>query len=123
MGASSDETPSHFVLVKREGISRAGAVLNARKAAEAVLNSRVWPLWKGTRNRRVMKAGDHVAVYLAGPGNQIVIAKAVVSKVTSWSAVRQSPKWGTAFMGGCRMVNAADFKLLTTGHRGEQTHG
>lgn len=79
------EQINHFILIKQASYNKAGKTLTARQAAMALLDAGIWPLWEFTRNRKAMKAGDHVAVYLAGKGNQQVIAKATIVEVSAWS--------------------------------------
>jgi hypothetical protein len=74
----------HFLLIKRDGFSKAGRLLNARDSACALLKARVWPLWQNSRNRRAARAGDRIAVYLSGQGNQVVIATATVERIGEW---------------------------------------
>lgn len=75
----------HFLLIKREGFTKDGALLTPRESALSLLNVGLWPLWKFTRNRKAICAGDQVAVYLSGGRNQTVIAKATVREVCAWT--------------------------------------
>lgn len=75
----------HFLLIKRDGLSRSGARLDAQTSAMQLLNSRVWPLWRRTPNRTRVAAGDAVAIYLAGNGESRVIGRAVVERVGTWN--------------------------------------
>jgi hypothetical protein len=74
---------NHFVLVKQPGFSRAGKQVPARDAAESILKAGFWPLWRNSRNRRAIKKGDQVAVYLGGDSE--VIARATVADVEPWT--------------------------------------
>lgn len=74
----------HFLLMKRDSLSRNGTALSAHEAATALLDAGVWPLWEHTRNRKVIQAGAEVAVYLAG-GNHLVVATAKVASNVPWS--------------------------------------
>lgn len=76
---------NHYLLVKREGVTPEGKILSASESAGLLLQSRIWPLWKATRNRKAVKAADKVAVYLSGHNNQIVIATATVKEQGPWS--------------------------------------
>lgn len=75
----------HFLLIKRDGLARTGARLGAAESALALLNARVWPLWRRTPNRARVAAGDLVAVYLAGAGESRVVASASVERVGLWN--------------------------------------
>ncbi len=83
----------HFILVKREDHSSAGARLSARAAADRLLDALIWPLWAHTPCRKKVRTGDAVAVYLAGPGNRTVIATADVIDKIDWqkSMLRSYP--------------------------------
>jgi hypothetical protein len=83
--ASTETVMQHFLLIKRDGLARSGARLDASQSALALLNARVWPLWRRTPNRARVKAGDMVAVYLAGAGESRVIARARVERVGPWN--------------------------------------
>ncbi len=76
---------THFVLIKREGLARDGRALSALDSAMALLGVGLWPLWEHTRNRKSIRAGAKLAVYLAGQGGQVV-ATAGARDVTPWSA-------------------------------------
>lgn len=77
---------NHYLLVKRECFSSTGKALTARESALALLEAGIWPLWEYTRNRRAIKVGDKIAVYLTGEGNRVVMATASIERVTSWDA-------------------------------------
>ena len=51
------------------------------------LNKCLWPLYRGTKNRRLIKAGDCCLFYLAGrnDGAQHVIASGMVKSTEQWS--------------------------------------
>lgn len=144
----------HFVLIKRDGPDRNGKELSALASAQLLLDAKSWPIWDTMRNRKLLAAGDRLAIYLAGTSE--VFATATISKIDKWNSVHanrypltldgtpvaamildkvqtlQHPvkvrehlqalsfinqdtrKWGVAFMGGCRAVNDADFRILTT---------
>lgn len=74
----------HFLLMKRDSLSRDGKALSAHEAAMALLTAGVWPLWEHTRNRKVIQAGAEVAIYLAG-ANHLVVATAKVTSNVPWS--------------------------------------
>lgn len=86
-------TKQHYLLIKREGFRTDGKALTAHQSALALLEAGIWPLWEHTRNRRAMKAGDEVAIYLSGRGNQVVIASAIVTEIGPWegSIARRYP--------------------------------
>jgi hypothetical protein len=75
----------HFLLIKRDGLSRSGDRLDAAASAMQLINLRVWPLWRRTPNRTRVAAGDAVAIYLAGDGESRVIARAAVERVGTWN--------------------------------------
>jgi hypothetical protein len=78
---------NYYLLIKREAVTPAGAILSARESAIALLEAGVWPLWRHTRNRKAIRAGDQVAIYLSGEDNQVVIATARVREVSDWDRV------------------------------------
>lgn len=79
----------HYLLIKRGGPDASGRDLSASKSAECLLDCGIWPLWEHTRNRKAIKAGDQVAVYLAGSSE--VVATATVRAVEQWtSALRRT---------------------------------
>lgn len=79
---------NHFVLVKQPGFSRAGKQVPARAAAESILKAGFWPLWRNSRNRRAIKQGDQVAVYIAGDSE--VVAQATVADVEPWTRLHET---------------------------------
>lgn len=83
---------NHFVLIKREGHTRDARPITALDSATALLAARLWPLWTHTRNRKAIRPGAHLAIYVAGDGGRIV-ATAVADAVRSWSVelARQYP--------------------------------
>ena len=87
--APATPTPTemrHFLLVKQADLNSTGAPLTARASALILLDQGIWPLWTNTRCRLQVQAGDQVAIYLAGTGNQVVIAAATVANKTPWKA-------------------------------------
>lgn len=76
-----------YLLIKRSGFRRDGARLNARDSALALLTWGRWPIWKGTRNKDRVKAGDRVAVYLAGRGKDTkrTMATAKIQEILPWA--------------------------------------
>lgn len=77
--------PKNYLLIKSSGPDRNGRNLTALASAKLLLDAKTWPLWTKTRNRKVIAAGDRLAVYLAGSSE--VIATAVVSRVEKWNAI------------------------------------
>lgn len=75
---------NHYLLTKREGFNAGGRMISARQCATALLDVGVWPLWEHTRNRAAIRAGDQVAIYLAGDGSSQIMATAEVLKVGQW---------------------------------------
>lgn len=75
----------HFLLIKRDALTRAGLPIDAAQSALLLLNARIWPLWRGTPNRLRVVAGDEVAVYLAGAKESRVIAHVAVERVGPWT--------------------------------------
>lgn len=73
-----------YVLIKGSGYDSKGGKLDARESAMRLLSAKMWPLWDGSRNRKAVKSGDEIAVYLSGAGNQKVIAQATIEKVAPW---------------------------------------
>jgi len=61
--------------------------MSARDIAVARLNIGKWPLYEGTRNRRLIQPGDKCLFYLAGrkKDSQHVIASGEVSSIDNWS--------------------------------------
>jgi len=74
----------HYLLIKGSGRSRTGAPLNSSEAADALLWSRMWPLWEHTRCRKMIEPGDRVAIYCSG-GAAAVIGTARVTGLEPWT--------------------------------------
>jgi hypothetical protein len=85
--------PKHFLLVKHADHTAAGAPIKALDAAMALLDAEMWPLWVRTPCKDLVQPGDRIAVYLAGSGNQVVVASATVDAKQPWSPslARQYP--------------------------------
>lgn len=83
----ADLSRGHFILVKRSGFSSDQIMISATDGAKALLKTGIWPLWKNTRCKNMVRPGHRVLIYLAGPeadcGN--VIASAEVRDVIEWS--------------------------------------
>jgi len=75
----------HYLLIKSDCVSAAGARMSARESAMALINKGYWPLWEHTRNRRAIAAGDKIAIYLSGTGGSEVIATATVDMIAQWN--------------------------------------
>lgn len=76
---------NHYVVIKREGYTPRGEWLSPLESATRLLSARLWPLWQGTRNRSAIRAGDRIAVYLAGQGGSTVVATARVASLGPWT--------------------------------------
>jgi hypothetical protein len=81
---SADKKTSFYLLTKREGFDAGGRMRSARQCALMLLDAGIWPLWMGTRNRRIVSTGDQVAIYLAGAGGSEVIATAEIAEIQPW---------------------------------------
>jgi len=79
----SREGAKHYLLIKRGSPDASGRELSALRSAECLLGCGIWPLWEHTRNRKAIKAGDQVGVYLAGSSQ--VVATANVRAVEHWT--------------------------------------
>jgi len=88
-GKGTKAAPRHFLLIKREGVDAQGRRLSATECTKALLDVGVWPLWEHTLNRLAIKAGAKVAIYLSGPGNQKVVATALVDRVALWTRAHE----------------------------------
>lgn len=77
----------HFLVIKKSGFSSDGKVLTARESTEKLLAAGFWPLWKNTRCKHMIGAGNQLLFYLAGaePGCRAVIAQASVEHVDIWT--------------------------------------
>lgn len=75
----------HYLLIKSDCLSAAGARLSAKESAMALINKGYWPLWEHTRNRKAITAGDKIAIYLSGTGGSAVIATAKVDMIAQWN--------------------------------------
>lgn len=75
---------NHFILIKLPGHSSTGVKLSARLAALKLLECAYWPIFNRTRNKKVMKVDDEVAIYLGGAYNQMVIATAKIGSIEQW---------------------------------------
>lgn len=77
---------SYFLLIKQAGFSKNQESLSAYESAKLLLNSKIWPLWRSTKCRHLVSAGDVVLIYIAGneENSTSVIASATVSSVEAW---------------------------------------
>jgi hypothetical protein len=76
---------NHFLLIKQADHTPDGKKLTASEAASRLLAAGFWPLWSRTPGKNLVAKGDKVAIYLAGPKNQVVFAAAVVGEKTLWT--------------------------------------
>ena len=77
----------HYVFVKQDGYSRDRQWISAYEAARRLLDARMWVFWGSVEGAGRIKAGNRVAIYVAGNGehSQEVIATAFVDKVVLWT--------------------------------------
>jgi len=68
-------------------------LLSATEGAKALLENRIWPLWKNTRCKNIVRPGHQVLIYLAGPESDCgkVFASARVQDVIDWSDRKHRP--------------------------------
>lgn len=78
------EMKNYFVLIKLPGHSSKGVKLSARLAALKLLECGYWPIFNRTRNKKIMKVGDEIAIYLGGAYNQMVVATATIGSIEQW---------------------------------------
>jgi len=77
---------NHFILIKHPSETSKGEVLSAHESCKRLLDWGIWPLFKNTRCRLMVKPGNPVLIYTAGnasDGRQI-IARATVAGITPW---------------------------------------
>jgi len=76
----------HFLLIKRSGFLSNHSAVSATEGAKALLKAGVWPLWRNTKCKNMVRSGHRVLIYLAGPESDCgnVIASAVISGVVDW---------------------------------------
>jgi hypothetical protein len=82
---SSESAPNFFVLVTADAVHASGSRIDAAVIAEHRLRLSKWPIYKNTRNRKLMRRGDIVFVYVGGTrrlGGRI-IARAVIGDIGS----------------------------------------
>lgn len=101
-----------FVLVKLPGFSSDGSKLSARASALKLLECGYWPIFNRTRNKKLMKTGDEIAVYLGGPYNQIIIATATIASIEDWD--RKHARNYPLFMDGIpeKVLNLSSATIL-----------
>lgn len=77
----------HFLVVKKSGFSSDGKLLSAREGTMRLLDVGFWPLWKNTRCKNMIEAGNSLLFYIAGEekGSRSVIARAKVERVEVWT--------------------------------------
>jgi len=74
---------NYFLLIKKDGFSAKGMLLDAETCAKKILDVKFWPLWPRTRNKHNLNAGDEVLVYLAG--TCVIYAKARIKQIDTWN--------------------------------------
>ncbi|MBD0788199.1 hypothetical protein HUO09_17730 [Vibrio sp. Y2-5] len=79
--------PQHYILSKGADLDRHGRSISATEAAKALLEKRIWALSSNASCQDIIKAGDHVYIYLSGKANDSgqVIAKATIDEVKPWT--------------------------------------
>jgi len=77
----------HFLVVKKSGFSSDGKLLSAREGTMRLLDVGFWPLWKNTRCKNMIEAGNSLLFYISGEenGSRSVIARAKVESVEVWT--------------------------------------
>jgi len=78
---------NHYLVMKRSGFTPDGKYMEATESAMALLNARIWPLFKQTPCKNRVKPGQKILVYLAGPDAdcQQVIASVTIDSIAEWS--------------------------------------
>ena len=77
------EGRNFFILVTADNFHPGGRRIEAADIAEHRLRLAKWPIYKNTRNRKIMRAGDIVLVYVGGTrrmGGE-VIARAIIKEI------------------------------------------
>lgn len=75
---------SFFILIAADTPNSRGRIIPANDVVEERLCRGLWPLYSGTRNRKAIREGDVVLMYVAGKRHnaQSIVAEAVVSSNT-----------------------------------------
>jgi hypothetical protein len=78
-GVLETPKPSYFLMVVTDGAGKHSALDLAKRR----LDQGLWPIYKGTRNRRAIAVGDILLIYLGGSKNwsQSVVASAKVKVI------------------------------------------
>ena len=76
-----------YILIKKEGFDPCGNALSADECVRKLLAWKGWPLWERTKNRKSVKAGDRLCIYVTGdtPNKHHVVASATIKTVVQWS--------------------------------------
>jgi len=71
--------PSHFLMIVTDGAAKHSAFDLAKRR----LDQGLWPIYKGTRNRRAMRPGDILLIYLGGSKgwSQSIVASATIESI------------------------------------------
>lgn len=75
---------NYFVLVKLACFAKDGKNVSAYDGAIRLLDSGLWPMYSKTKNIRKVSSGDNIAIYVAGPKYQCIVATAKVASVDIW---------------------------------------
>lgn len=77
----------HFIFIKGDAYLKNGSLISAFEATKLLLNSRIWPLYSSTSNRKSIKQGDLLLFYISGKheNSQRVIAKSCIKAIEPWT--------------------------------------
>src|SRR5690554_4778986 len=85
MATEHNTDTGYYIVVKTESYRKTGALLSSRQAAETLLTAGIWPLWRSSRTRKPIKAGDRVAVCIADATHHKVVATSEVAEIDAWN--------------------------------------
>ena len=74
---------NNYILVATDTESVKGARVSSKEIAAFRIEENLWPLYAGTRNRKMMAPGDRLLIYCGGTraGARSIIASATIDKV------------------------------------------
>lgn len=79
--------PNYYIFIKGDSFLKCGKSVSAYEATVTLLDINIWPLHKGTANRKNIKKGDLVIFYVSGQkyGAKEFLAKAKVDEAVDWN--------------------------------------
>lgn len=90
-----ENNANFYMLIKKSGATKSFTNLTPRDTALMLLNSEIWPLYKNTPCKKMVRQGEKVVIYLSG--NQLdskhTIASATIDLVEEWNERKHRKKY------------------------------